>query len=98
MVPIWTFFWLLMLTYRRTMKNLAPKKRKNNRLALVQHMYNMLVSVHSAVFRSSSPMGLNWLKEDVFELFGKGRSITHCMGTLQTELYYICWFLGRLFY
>jgi hypothetical protein len=86
MLPIWTCLWLLMLTYRRTIQKLAPKKNKNNGLALARHMYDMLISVHSALFRPSSPMGLNWLKDDVFELFGRDYRITHCMGTLKTEL------------
>jgi hypothetical protein len=90
MLPIWTCLWLLMLTYRRTIHILAPKKNKNNGLALAQHMYEMFVSVYSGLFRPSSPMWLNWLKDEVFELFGKDHRITHCMGTLKTELAYIC--------
>jgi hypothetical protein len=90
MLPLWTCLWLLMLTYRRTIQEVVPKKNKNDGLALAQHMYDMLVTVHSSLFRSSSPMGLNWLKEDVFELFGKDHRITHCMGTLNAELRFIC--------
>jgi hypothetical protein len=90
LLPIWTCLWHLILTYRRTLQNLASKKNKDTGFALAQHMYDMFVSVYSGLFRPSSPMWLNWLKDEVFELFGKDYRITHCIGTLKTELDYIC--------
>ncbi len=93
LLPIWTCLWLLILTYRRTLQNvanIASKKNKDTRFALAQHMYDMFVSVYSALFRPSSPMWLNWLKDEVFELFGKDYRITRCIGILKTELDYVC--------
>lgn len=90
MLPIWTCLWLLMLTYRRTVYGSAPDPKIHGGLALAQHMYDMFVSVYSGMFRPSSPLWLNWLKEEVFELFGKDYRITHCIGTLKTELNYVC--------
>lgn len=90
LLPIWTCLWLLILTYRRTLQNERLKKHKEARFSLAQHMYNMFVSIYSGLFRPSSPLWLNWLKDDVFELFGKDYRITGCIGTLKTELDYIC--------
>lgn len=92
MLPIWTCLWLLMLTYRRTIHRFVLKKKVQNGLALAQHMYDMFVSVYSGLFRPSSPMWLNWLKDEVFELLGKDYKITHCLGILKTELNYVCSF------
>jgi hypothetical protein len=80
----------LILTYRRTLQNVASKKNKDTRFALAQHMCDMFVSVYSGLFRPSSSMWLNWLKDKVFELFGKDYRITRCIGTLKTELDYVC--------
>jgi len=90
MLPIWTCIWLLMLTYRRTIERLSSNKMKSNGLALARHMYDMLVSIYSGIFRPSSPMWLNWLKDDIFELFGHDYGITHYMATLKTEIGYMC--------
>jgi len=90
MLPIWTCLWLLILTYRRTLQIVRSKENKEIRFSLAQHMYNMFVSIYSGLFRPSSPMWLNWLKDEVFELFGKDYRITGCIGTLKTELDYIC--------
>jgi hypothetical protein len=90
MLPIWICLWLLILTYRRTLTNGASKKNKDSRFALAQHMYHMFVAVYSALFRPSSPVWLNWFKDEVFELWGKDRRITHCIGALKTELSYAC--------
>ncbi len=49
-----------------------------------------IVSIYSGFFRPSSPMWLNWRKDEVFELFGKDYRITGCNGTVKAELDYIC--------
>jgi hypothetical protein len=90
LLPIWTCLWLLILTYRRTLQNVGSKNNKDSGFSLAQHMYNMFVSIYSGLFRPSSPMWLNWLKDEVFELFGKDYRITGCIGVLKTELDYIC--------
>jgi hypothetical protein len=87
MLPVWICIWLLILTYRRSLDHLTPKKDNNAELA--QQMYDMLVSVYSGLFKPSSPLWLNYLKLDVFELFGQDYRITHTMGTLKTEMNYI---------
>lgn len=90
MLSIWICLWLLILTYRRSIQNFESKIKMKSEMALAKHMYDLFVSVYSGLFRPSSPMWLNWLKDDIFELFGNDTSITHCVGTLKTELDYIC--------
>ena len=90
MLPLWACLWLLILTYRRTIEGRPVTVSKNQRgLDLAKHMYDMIVSIYSALFRPSSPLLLNWLKEDVFELFGKDYRLTHTLATLKTEYNFI---------
>lgn len=71
MLPIWTCLWLLMLTYRRTVLHGMSENWGDEAVGLAQHMYEMLISIYSALFKPSSPLWLNFLKDEVFELFGR---------------------------
>jgi len=91
MLPIWICLWLLMLMYRRTIELFSVKKRVGNTgPGLAKFMFDTLVSTYSGLFRPSSPMSLNWLKQEVFDMFGQDYRITHTMGTLTREFEYIC--------
>lgn len=91
MLPIWICLWLLMLMYRRTIELFSVKKRVGNTgPSLAKFMFDLLVSTYSGLFRTSSPMSLNWLKQEVFDMFGQDYRITHTMGTLKREFHYIC--------
>ncbi|KAE9377782.1 hypothetical protein N431DRAFT_478944 [Stipitochalara longipes BDJ] len=86
MLPIWTCLWLLILMYRETLFYYDNSGREGDFYQLAQHMYNMLVSLYSALFRPSSPLWLNWLRDDIYELFGRDWRIMEAMGTLKTEI------------
>lgn len=84
MLPIWTCLWLLVLTYRQTVHSLYAEKHKQEGLPeLAKQMYDMLVSIYSALFRPSSPMSRNWLTDK--EVFGNGIELMASAGTLKTE-------------
>lgn len=86
MLPIWTSLWILILTYRRTLFYYDKSGRDGELYQLARHLYDMLVSIYSGLFRPSSPLWLNWLRDDVYELFGRDSRITNAMGTLKTEI------------
>ena len=88
-LPIWICLWLLMLTYRRTILHWSTRRNRDSYLELSQHMYNMLISTYSTQFRNSTPLWHDFLKDDIFELFGRDFSILERMGTIKTEMGYI---------
>lgn len=88
-LPIWICLWLLILTYRRTISHWSCRRNRDSYLELSQHMYNMLISTYSTVFRSSTPLWHNFLKDEVFEKFGRDTSVTERMGVIKTEMIYI---------
>ena len=85
-LPIWICLWLLMLTYRRTISHWSSRRNRESHLELSQHMYNMLISIYSTIFRASTPLWHNFLKADIFEKFGKDYSVTERMGVIKTEM------------
>ena len=86
MLPIWTSLWLLILMYRETLFYYDDSDSDRGLYQLAQHMYNVLVSLYSGLFRPSSPLWLNWLRDDVYELLGRDWRIMEAMGTLKTEI------------
>jgi hypothetical protein len=87
MLPIWTCLWLLMLTYRRTVLHGMSENWGDEAVGLAQHMYEMLISIYSALF--ASPLWLNFLKDEVFELFGRDLRVAVGLGTIKTEMGYM---------
>ncbi len=96
MLPTWTCLWLLILTYRETVDVWQSTKHEKDGLPqLARQMYDMLVSLYSGLFGSTSPFRLNWLFDDIYELFGRDRDVMKRMGTIKTEFakfrkLYIC--------
>jgi len=88
MLPIFACLWLLMLTYRRTIQQ-YPDPEDSCKLGLAQHMYEMLISIYSGLFRPSSPLWLNFLEDEVFQMFGRDFKIVERLGTVKTEFGYI---------
>jgi hypothetical protein len=86
MLPLWACLWSLILIYRRTI--LISERDGNGTLALAQHMYEMLISIYSGLFRPSSPLWLNFLKDEVFQLFGRDYKIVERLGAVKTEISY----------
>jgi hypothetical protein len=58
-------------------------------IGLAQHMYEMLILIYSALFKPSSPLWLNFLKDEVFELFGRDLRIAVGLGRIKTEMGYM---------
>lgn len=86
MLPIWTCLWLMILTYRETIDAWSdPQHEKKGLPQLARHMYDMLVTLYSALYRPSSPLRLNWLFDDIYKLFGRDSRLMLRMGTLKTE-------------
>ena len=85
MLPIWTALWLLILTYRETVDVWFSQEHKDKGLPqLAKHMYDMLVSIYSALFRPSSPLWLDWSKTN-FGLFGQDMRVMRSMGCVKRE-------------
>jgi hypothetical protein len=90
MLAIWTCLWLLLLTYRDANEYWdCQRVSKDGLPELSQHMYDMLVSIYSGLFRPSSPLWLNWLKGDILDMFGRDTRIIERMGNLKAEMRFL---------
>lgn len=83
MLPVWTALWIMILTYRDTPDYVSSGERRLEELA--RHLYDMLVSVYSGLFRPSSPLRLNWLVGTNYNMFGGDDILMQKLGTLKRE-------------
>lgn len=88
MLPIWTCLWLLILTYRDAVDVWYSRQHEREGLPqLARHMYDMLVSIYSALFWPSSLITRNWLKEG--HPFGEGNDLLSVWGGLKSEFFLV---------
>jgi hypothetical protein len=83
MLPVWTALWLMILMYRDTPDYVPSGEHRFEELA--RHLYDMLVSIYSGLFRPSSPLRLNWLVNSSCNMFGGDDILLQRLGTLKTE-------------
>jgi hypothetical protein len=71
--------------YREIMDSWCPEKQEHECPQLARQVYDMLVSIRSGLFGTSSPLRLSWLVDDIFVLFGRDFAVMESMETLKTE-------------
>ena len=84
--PIWMCLWMLILTYRSTVAAYEDAGSREVSYHLAQHMYNMVISIYSGLFRTSSPLWLNWFKAEMFKPIVSEFEITRRIGVVKTEV------------
>jgi len=55
-----------------------------------KHMYDILTSIYAALFRTSTPLYLDWRKPENFALLGNCNETRFAFTWLVTELYWFC--------
>jgi hypothetical protein len=83
---IWISLWLLILTYHSTLSAYEVMGVDNTPCQLAQHMYNMIISIYSGLFRTSSPLWVNWFKAEMYKSVVSDHEITRSIGIVKTEV------------
>ena len=55
---------------------------------MAKHMYHYLVSVYSALFKSTTPLYIDWRMSSNLELFGRDEELIATFKSLRTEAFY----------
>ncbi len=55
---------------------------------MMKHMYHYLVSVYSALFKSTTPLYIDWRLGSNRELFGQDENLLQAFKSLRTETLY----------
>ena len=53
-------------------------------------MYDILTSIYAALFRSSTPLYLDWRVEANFDLLGKSDEVKNAFCNLCTQAFWFC--------
>jgi hypothetical protein len=55
---------------------------------LNQHLYNMLTSIYAALYKTTSPLTLDWRKEEVASMLGNDSYLIGLFGIIKTEIFW----------
>ena len=99
-MPVWICLWSLILLYRDLLYyyhgfSLAPctiaQERDYPRLIeAAKHMYHALVVTYSAVFRTATPLDLDWTERQNALVLGRDQKIIGAVQSLRREMSQFC--------
>jgi len=55
-----------------------------------KHMYNVLTTNYSALFRPSSPFYIDWHKDGNFDLIGRDEALRTAFDNLRAQIHLFC--------
>jgi hypothetical protein len=61
---------------------------KANLYGLTQHIFNTLTSIYGALYKTTSPLTLDWRIEEVAEMLGKDEELIKLFINVKTEMYW----------
>ena len=74
--------------------NLCPRSPADNidtepqAYYLARHIYNTLTAIYSALYRTTSPLTLDWREEEVARLLGNDPVLIKSFCNIKTELFW----------
>jgi hypothetical protein len=60
------------------------------RFNLGKHIYNALISVYSALYKTTSPLTMDWRTKEVSEMMGNDHELIRLFCIIKTEIYWFC--------
>jgi hypothetical protein len=62
--------------------------------SLTSHMYNALTSVYAALYRTTSPLTLDWRTEEVSKMLGGDAELIKLFSNIKTEMFWFRMYLA----
>ncbi|KAH7304893.1 hypothetical protein BKA65DRAFT_205484 [Rhexocercosporidium sp. MPI-PUGE-AT-0058] len=88
----WACLWTLIFTYKEHMvftKPLAELKLLSvERYHLNQHIYNTLTSIYAALYKTTSPLTLDWRTAEISDMLGRDPELIRLFNHIKTEMYW----------
>ncbi|KAH8646019.1 hypothetical protein BGZ60DRAFT_554837 [Tricladium varicosporioides] len=89
-IGVWFCMWTLIFTYKEHLLMMACWAHESRpKYDLCFHMYNTLTSIYSALYKTTSPLTLDWRTEEVSEMLGKDKKLINYFSVIKTEMYWI---------
>jgi hypothetical protein len=87
----WACLWSLILSYKAHMVFLKAARHFGNNgkiYGLNQHMYNMLTSTYAALYKTTSPLTLDWRSKEVAGMMGNDAHLISLFCNIKTEMFW----------
>ncbi|KAH9204311.1 hypothetical protein DL95DRAFT_471612 [Leptodontidium sp. 2 PMI_412] len=88
----WACLWTLIFTYKEHMVFLKPlaelKLTREARYHLNQHIYNTLTSMYAALYKTTSPLTLDWRTAEISDMLGRDLELIRLFNDIKTEMYW----------
>jgi hypothetical protein len=62
----------------------------SNRFILTRHIYQTLTSIYASVFKTTSPLTLDWRTMEVSEMLGRDTELIRLFCDIKTEMFWFC--------
>ncbi|KAH6678189.1 hypothetical protein B0J14DRAFT_650411 [Halenospora varia] len=96
-IAVWFCLWTLIFTYKEHMLMTSVRSQHYRpKYELCFHMYNTLTSIYSALYKTTSPLTLDWRTEEVLEMFGGNTELIHYFSSIKTEMHWIQFEMANL--
>ena len=87
----WACLLLLTLCYKEYMayaKATRQGQSTNQIYGLNQHLYNMLTSIYAALYKTTSPLTLDWRKKEVAAMMRNDAHLINLFCNIKTEMFW----------
>ncbi|KAH6678188.1 hypothetical protein B0J14DRAFT_316756 [Halenospora varia] len=89
-IGLWLCLWTLILTYKEHMIMTSNWKETDYHVYdLSRHMYNTLTSIYSALYKTTSPLTLDWRTDGVADMLDRDPELIRHFCYIKTEIYWI---------
>ncbi|KAF4628762.1 hypothetical protein G7Y89_g9391 [Cudoniella acicularis] len=90
-LAMWLCLWALVFAYKEHMIMMSCWKSRERRTKydLLRHIYDTLTSIYSALYKTTSPLTLDWRTEEVSELLGRDQELIRLFCNIKTEMYWL---------
>jgi hypothetical protein len=89
-LAVWACLWILILSYKEHMVYLkvVTSFDSNKAYNLNQHIYNMLTSIYAALYKTTSPLTLDWRSKEVADMMWNDVHLIKLFCNIKTEMFW----------
>lgn len=90
-LAMWACLWILIISYKEHMVFLKGVMGFGNNkfYNLNQHIYNMLTSTYAALYKTTSPLTLDWRSKEVADMMGNDVHLINLLCNIKTEMFWL---------
>jgi hypothetical protein len=94
-LALWVCLWTLILCYkshivyhRAAIQGLVHPLEERRLYELTRHIFNTLTSIYAALYKTTSPLTLDWRTKEVSDLLGNDQELIGLFCDIKTEMFW----------